>query len=287
MSQLRNHFTAYLQVQIRMMFLSWRWAAPLPVMWIIGYMMVNYLEKFQLPAFLRQPNTPPTVNIWDAFFIAFGNAHYMTFVIANLFLILVCDRLPEPIFGQLALFRLRSRSAWWLAKSFTLLLAAAFYIALSAISILSVAAWKLPVRFEWSPWIQDFPANALMPNFAVNDMSLMSTVLWIFLLDVLGFWCLGMLGQLITVLTNKFLYGYFASLLVLLGGYVACGALVNVPDWLKLLPVQRNLILTMYPYPYRDIGLGWSACYWGIGAAILFTFGVILSKRNDFGPQSH
>ncbi len=89
-------FLAFLRLQFQMLVVRWRWLLPLPVMAFLGYLMINTLKVNLLPAFLAQPGQEPVVNAWDALFIAFGNAYYMIFVIANLFLILVCDSLPSP-----------------------------------------------------------------------------------------------------------------------------------------------------------------------------------------------
>ena len=282
-----TRFLAYLQIQFQMVFMRWRWLLPIPVMVVIGYMMINYLQQYQLPDFLSQTQSTPVVNVWDALFISFGNAHYMTFVIANLFLILICDMLPEPTFAQLSLFRLRSRSAWWISKILVMFSAAFGYTILCAIVIVGTAAFKLPISFAWSSGTYGYPANVLLPNFVVDQMSLPATVGTLLLLVTLGFWTLGLLTQVITMITQKFLYGYFGSLLVLVGSYALCGSIVNSPDWIKLLPVQHNLCLTMFPYPVRDLPLGWSYLYWVVFLGIMFVAGYITSKRQDYISQQH
>jgi hypothetical protein len=275
-------FLAFFRIQCHMLILRWRWLLPWPVMAFIGYLLVNALKVNLLPEFLSLPGQPPQVNAWDALFIAFGNAYYMVFVIANLFLILVCDSLPESEFGQLALFRLGSRKTWWAAKSLSMLLAAFLYTLLCMLMVLGVASAGLPFRFEWSPRTAGYPANVLLPFFVPGQMSPLGAAAVLFGLDVLGFWALGTLVQVITLFTRRYLYGYFAALLVLLGSFALSGSLINVANVLHLLPPIRNLILTFYPYPFREVPLGWSYVYWGVVLGLLFFTGAFVSRRQNY-----
>jgi hypothetical protein len=280
-------FFTYLRLQLHMLIVRWRWLLPLPVMAFIGYLLTNVLKVNLLPDFLTQLGQEPKVNAWDALFIAFGNAYYMTFVIANLFLILVCDSLPESGFGQLALFRLGSRKTWWATKSLAMLLAAFLYTLFCMLTVLGVASIGLPFSLNWSPWTAGYPANALLPFFVPKQMSPLSAAALLFGLDVLGFWALGTLTQIVTLLTRRYLYGYLAALLVLLGSFSISGSLVNVPAVLELLPAVRNLILTFYPFPFREISLGWSFLYWAIVLGLLLTTGAIISRHQNYMAQRH
>ena len=61
-------------------------------MGFLGYLLSNaIIVRNHQPAFAGQTDGTSMVNSWDALFTGFGNAYYMTFVIANLFLLLVCD----------------------------------------------------------------------------------------------------------------------------------------------------------------------------------------------------
>jgi hypothetical protein len=106
-------------------------------------------------------------------------------------------------------------------------------------------------------------------------------------MDVLGFWALGTLMQVVTLITRRYLFGYFAAMLVLVGSFGISGSLVNVSPFLKLLPVIHNLNMTFHPYIYRDIGMGWSYVYWGAWLAILLPIGFLLSRRQSYYAQQH
>jgi len=199
----------------------------------------------------------------------------------------VCDSLPETGFGQLAAFRLASRKKWWACKSLSVFVAALIYTLACMLIVLTVASNGLPFSFKWSTWTAGYPTNALLPFFVPAQMSPLAAAALLLGLDVLGFWALGMLMQVVTLLTRRYLYGYVAGLLVLVGGLGLSAALVDVPDSLKLLPAIRNLILTFYPYPFREVSLVWSFVYWAVGLVLLFFSGNALSRRQDYLAQRH
>jgi hypothetical protein len=285
MKEASMRFFPFLRLQIHLLIVRWRWLLPIPIMIFIGYLLINALKTSQSPLF--HSSTLPTVNSWDALFIGFGNAYYMVFVIANMFLILVCDSLPETGFGQLAVFRLASRKKWWFAKNLSMLVAALVFTAICMLTVLIVASIGLPFSLNWSTWTAGYPTNALLPVFVPAQMSPLAAASLLFCLDVLGFWALGMLMQVVTLLTRRYLYGYVVGLLVLVGGLGISSSLVDVPDFLKLLPAIRNLILTFYPYPFREVPLVWSFVYWGIWLGILLFLGTAISRRQNYLSQRH
>jgi hypothetical protein len=266
-----------------MLMLRWRWLLPIPVMLFIGYLVTNFLLSKQVPNFLA--NAKPMVNSWDAFFIGFGNAYYMVFVIANLFLILVCDSLPEAGFGQLTIFRLGSRKKWWAGKSLSILAAAFVFTLICMLIVLIEASIRLPFSLGWSRWTAGYTSNALLPDLLPKLMGPLPAAALLFSLDVLGFWALGMLMQVISLLTRRYLYGYFAGLVALVGGMGVSSSLVNAPDVIKLLPAIRNLILTFYPFPFREVPIIWSFVYWAIWLVLLFSIGRAVSRRQNYLTQ--
>ena len=277
-------FLTFLKLQTRLLVIRWRWLLPLPVMSFIAYLLTNTLKNNQLPGFL--PGSGNMVNSWDALFIAFGNAYYMVFVIVNLFLILVCDSMPESGFGQMAVFRLFSRKKWWAAKSLSMLLAAFLYILICFIFILGPTSLSLSFSFEWSQ-LANYPPNILLPFFLQRQASPLEAAGILFGLNVLGFWSLGIMMQVITLLTKRYLYGYLTALLVLVGSLGISGSLVNVSPFLQLLPAVRNLILTFYPFPFREVPLFWSFVYWGIWLLFLNLAGSRISRRQNYLALRH
>ena len=277
-------FLTFLKLQTRLLVIRWRWLLPLPVMSFIAYLLTNTLKNNQLPGFL--PGSANMVNSWDALFITFGNAYYVIFVIANLFLILVCDSLPESGFGQMAVFRLFSRKKWWAAKSLSMLLAAFLYTLICFGLLLCLASIGLSFNFEWSQFA-NYPPNILLPFFLQKQSSPLEAAGILFGLNVLGFWSLGVLMQVITLLTKRYLYGYLTALLVLVGSLGISGSLVNVLPYLQLLPAVRNLILTFYPFPFREVPLFWSFIYWAIWLLLLNLAGSRISRRQNYLALRH
>jgi hypothetical protein len=276
-------FFSFLSLQIRMLMLRWRWLLPIPVMLFIGYLVTNFLLTKQVPNFLAA--SKPMVNVWDALFISFGNAYYMVFVIANLFLILVCDSLPEAGFGQLTILRLGSRKNWWAGKSLSIFAAAFIYTLTCMLMMLIFASIRLPFSLGWSTWTAGYASNTLLPASLLGQMGPLAAAALLFGLDVLGFWALGMVMQVVALLTKRYLYGYFVGLIVLVGGLGISGSLVNVPDVIKLLPAIRNLILTFYPFPFREVPIIWSFVYWAIWLILLFSIGRAVSRRQNYLTQ--
>lgn len=274
-------FKAFLRIQLHQLIVRWRWLLPLPVMGFLSYLLSNAIIVRNPPAFLSQNGAGNMVNSWDALFTGFGNAYYMVFVIANLFLLLVCDSLPESAIGQLAVFRLGSRKSWWAGKSLSMLIAAFIYTLAGMVLLLGLTSLRLGFSWEWSKfgWSGD---TILVPALFLQSSSPLATALVLFGMDVLGFWALGMLMQVVTLLTRRYLLGYLTALFVLIGSMGISGSLVNVADGLKLFPAIRNLVMTFYPYPFREVAMGWSYVYWGICLTALYLLGYILSRCQNY-----
>ncbi|MBE3143182.1 MAG: hypothetical protein IMZ61_04560, partial [Planctomycetes bacterium] len=172
-------------------------------------------------------------------------------------------------------------------KNLSMFVAAFVFTAICMFTVLIVASIGLPFSFNWSTWAAGYPTNVLLPVFVPAQMSPLVAAVLLFGLDVLGFWALGILMQVVTLLTRRYLYGYVAGLLVLVGGLGLSVSLVDVPDFLKLLPAIRNMILTFYPYPFREVSLVWSFVYWAIWLGILLFLGTAISRRQNYLSQRH
>ncbi len=281
-------FWSYFRFQLRSLILRLRWLLMLPVLGFIVYLLGNALNPSGFPIW-DNPLVPnpfgqivSDFNAWDALFIAFGNAYYMTFAIANLYLLLVCDSLPEKEFGQLALFRMGSRTKWWLAKSLSVLAAALLYILLSMLIILIGAGLRIGFDWNWSQFGTIGSNILIMPLHQIGYFPPWTIALLILALCTLGFWAFGMLMQVIALLTRRPIYGYLTAMILLIGGMGASERLINVPRQLRLLPPLRNLILTHWPYPFRQAPISWSFYYWVFLLAVLFVSGLVFSRKHNF-----
>lgn len=266
---------AFLQIQMRMYILRKRWLLPIPVMLFIGYRITNFLV-------FRSADAPgPIFNAADALFIAFGNGDYLVLVIANLFLFLVSDLLPEPAFGQLALLRLRSRRTWWAAKCLTLLVAVVAYTLLAVVIVAAFAVTAFPIEMDWSAQTSRMADMVNLPFGYPNQVSMPVALGQALLLFLLGCYGLGLLMMVVSQLTQRYLAGYLAGLFALFASYVTIMISGSMPTWTRLF-AYKHMLLAHYPYPFRDVPLSQSFLYWAIWLVFFIGMGLYLSKRQDY-----
>lgn len=281
-------FWKYLKFQLHQLMLQKRWLLIFPVMGFIAYLLSNVLTLENYPqvaevllGFGVSADDAAPFNAWDALFIAFGNAEYMTFAITNLFLLLVSNSLSESEFGHLAVFRLSSRRKWWLAKSLSMLIAAFTFVITGMLVILGYGGMKLGFEPGWSRFA-DYGANILVPFVhKIGVTTPLGLSLIVFGLCTLGFWALGMLMQVVSLASRKNILGYLSALLVMIGGLAVSEILINVPDWMKILTPIRNMILTHWPFPFRNTPIWWSFLYWAISISLLMWLGWRISQQYD------
>src|SRR5450756_2723593 len=113
MSRTRQRTLSFLRFNIEQSILRKRWLIVIPVVLFAAYIMGDDM----LVVAKNQGLSP---NIWNPLFSILGNGGVIFLLINFLFLFLISDLPVETGFGALLLFRLRSRSKWWLAKVLTL-----------------------------------------------------------------------------------------------------------------------------------------------------------------------
>ena len=269
----------YLNIQIRQYLLRKRWLLPLPVMLFIAYRSVNAIRS------LLELHSGTAANIWDVFFITFGNGWNIVLILTNLFLFLVCDLLPEPGFGQLALLRLGSRQAWWLAKCLVLAVSVIAYTLLVTGIVVAFTAFVLPVEFTWSTLATATPESLNIPLFTTRNSTAMLIVGQTLLLLMLGWFSLGLLMMVVTQWSRRFLIGYLIALVALMSSF-AVNWISNPADWAKLF-IYKHLMFNHFPLPFRDIPVPTSILYWVIWIFCLVGLGFFLSQRQDYYANRH
>jgi hypothetical protein len=265
---------AYLSIQIRQYIFRKRWLLPIPVMLFIAYRSVNAIKS------LLDLHTGTEANLWDVFFITFGNGWNICLIVTNLFLFLVSDLLPEPGFGQLALLRLGSRGAWWLAKCLTLFVAVIVYGLLTFGCVVIFASFSFPLDFSWSSLALKAPEALNIPYFTPRHATLPSVAVQVMLLLILGWFSLGLLMMVVTQLSRRFLVGYLTGLVVLFASF-AVAWISSPPPWVKLF-IFKHLMFNHFPLPFRDVPVNLSILYWVFWLLLLSMVGFILSKRQDY-----
>lgn len=264
---------SYLNIQIHQYLLRKRWLLLLPVMLFIAYRSVNAIRS------LLELHSGTAANIWDVFFITFGNGWNIVLIITNLFLFLVCDLLPEPGFGQLALLRLGSRRVWWLAKCLVLAVSVIAYTIFVTGIVVAFAAFDFPVEFAWSTLATATPESLNVPLYTPRNSAAMLIIGLILLLLMLGWFSLGLLMMVVTQWSRRFLVGYLASLAALMASF-AVNWISNPSGWVMLF-IYKHLMFNHFPLPFRDIPVHLSILYWVVWLACLSVLGLFLSQRQD------
>jgi hypothetical protein len=265
---------SYLGIQIRLVIFRKRWLLPFPVMLFIAFRSVNAIRS------LLELHVSTTANIWDVFFITFGNGWNMILIITNLFLFLVCDLLPEPGFGQLALLRLGSRRMWWLAKCLILAISVIAYAVLAVGIVVTYAAFSYSMNLDWSSLALATPESLNIPFFTPRNASAPAVIGQILLLLMLGWFCLGLLMMVVTQLSRRFLVGYITALVVLFGSF-AVSWVSNPVAWTSLF-IYKHLMFNHFPLPFRDIPVNESVIYWMFWLLLLASLGLVISRRQDY-----
>jgi uncharacterized protein (DUF983 family) len=200
-------------------------------------------------------------------------------------LFLVCDLLPEPGFGQLALLRLGSRRSWWLSKCLTLLIAVMVYSLLVFGCVWVYAAFSFPLDFRWSSLAIKAPEALNIPILTARHAALPSAAGQVALLLLLGWFSLGLLMMVATQLSRRFLVGYLTGLVVLFASF-AVAWISSPPAWVKLF-IFKHLMFNHFPLPFRDVTVNLSILYWLLWLLLLPGIGFFLSKRQDHLAMRH
>ncbi len=281
----------YLRIQIQMNLRRSRWLLVFPVVAAMAIIFSKVLLRDQGPLTLASQitetgNARALINVWDVFFATFGNAYTMGFVIANLFLVLISDLQPETGYGQLALFRLRSRVENWSAKIIALFSLAGVYVLVSTVTLIGVAAFQMPIELNWSLLAQRYGEGINLPALLPRQVGVFTALAIVISLVILGLSCLGLLAMLINSLTQRRLAGYLFVEVLLLSSIGLSTMLVNGPHWQMVLPIIRNLILPMFPFLGRGYPIWLSFAVWLVWLGIILPVGFWTTRHQDYFAHS-
>ena len=277
----------YFKLQMRMNLFRWQWLLVIPVIAIMAiiiskFMLSNQVASLSFYDFSDVENAMAPVNVWDVFFVIFGNPYTMSFVLVNLFLVLVSDLQPETGYGQQALFRLRSRFQSWMAKIAVLFSLACIYVVGSLLLIVLVSAIWFPIEWEWSQLALMYTEGINLPPLLTRQLGLFQGVGLVVSLVIVGFFCLGLLVMLINSLTHRRIIGYLLVESLVLSSIGLSSMLVNGPDWQMVLPVIRNLVLVMVPFRARGYPIWLSFAHWLVWLLILTPMIVKKMRHQDY-----
>ncbi len=229
--------------------------------------------------------TLPPVTAWDVYFAAVGNAFSMGFVLVPMFLFIVSNLQPEGAYGQMAGIRIGSRRRILTAKLLLLILLSFGYLLFVAIFVLLIArlGFGFTLTPSWSQIAFGTPDNINMISQLVKKYTMLEAFFRLNLMLFLGFFSLSLLVLVINSLSNRRLVGFFVVSLLVLMSFALAFVLVNVSGWISVLPVIRNLVLPMYPWPWRlSDTTALSILYWVIWIALLLPISIRILSRQEF-----
>ena len=273
-------FLSFVGYQLRWQLLRKRWLLPIPLVMFLAYRGINYLT-----AAGTLPSVISSVNVWDLLLVTFGNKFNVYFVFGLLFLYLVSELLPETDLGQLMLFRLKSRTAWWLGKTLTLFILTLVFVLGSAGLLAGLASMALPWEAGYSQQATLRPDSVNLPASYYTTEPLAPPFVFLsqeLILLALGLFAFGLLMLVVNQLTGRYYYGMLSGGVVLFASYMGTG-LSGPPPWAKWLPGSHLTYLSILPV--RTIPLWHSFVYWAAWILVFWLVGFVISRRKDYSSS--
>jgi len=273
-------FFTFTRYQIQSQIQRNRWLFPIVLGLLIGLRNATILQGD--PALhIMKP-----ANVWDVIFSTLGSTYFVHLVILTTFLYLIGDLLPEKSYGQLILFRLKSRRQWWLSKILTLLTLTVVYMFLFVAPVVLVGGlthgWSLDYSEQtfFNRFMSGVPANL----FAAGTEEAYITPLDLFtqtlLLIFLALFTCGLFATVITLFTSRSLFGLIGGFTFVFVSLIG-NSLSGPPSWVKFLPSHH--VAYLGSLPVRTIPVPISVLYWMIWICLLISLGFFRSlKQNIF-----
>jgi len=273
-------FFTFTRYQIQSQIQRNRWLFPIVLGLLIGLRNATILQGD--PALhIMKP-----ANVWDVIFSTLGSTYFVHLVILTTFLYLIGDLLPEKSYGQLILFRLKSRRQWWLSKMLTLLTLTVVYMFLFVAPVVLVGGlthgWSLDYSEQtfFNRFMSGVPANL----FAAGTEEAYITPLDLFaqtlLLIFLALFTSGLFATVITLFTSRSLFGLIGGFSFVFVSLIG-NSLSGPPSWVKFLPSHH--VTYLGGLPVRLIPIPISVLYWMIWICLLVSLGFFRSvKQNIF-----
>ncbi len=268
-------YRQFLFFEIDQHLLQWRWTIPIPIALFIAYIVTGRI-------LVLTANSSLVSNIWDVFFSVLGNGHILFFVLNVVLIYLVSDLPIETQFGELTMFRLRSRKQWWFSKISVLLVLVLYYLGINTIVVVMVAAFALPWQSGWSQGMLQMPTDFYL-NAQATALSPLLAILLLLILLLLGWFGLGLATICASRYFNHATAGFLFGLLLDISGLIALKA--GVPRPFEYLFVHIHLLFNLHSYsgfrsPYPPFTI--SVLYWVIWIVVFLVTGAKISLATDF-----
>jgi hypothetical protein len=277
-----HHATrSFLRFNIEQHILQKRWLILVPVVLFAAYIMSD-----EMLVVAKSQGLSP--NIWNPLFNIFGNGNAVFWMFNFLFLFLISDLSVETGFGALLLFRLRSRSKWWLAKVLTLAVAALVFAGMLLVLVGGVSSFAFPWSTSWSELTRGY-AGRILPNPAALVLSPSSAFLQLIILLVLGWFSLGLVAILVSSLTNNGIVGFLAGAVIDIAGlfmyHAEAGGVSPQYRYLHFFSFDTHFLFDFHSFGTKAsmyFPFGASIIYWAVWIALFTTIGFLLCRKKDF-----
>lgn len=273
-------FFTFTRYQIQSQIQRNRWLFPIVLGLLIGLRNATILQGD--PALhIMKP-----ANVWDVIFSTLGSTYFVHLVILTTFLYLIGDLLPEKSYGQLILFRLKSRRQWWLSKILTLLTLAVVYMFLFVAPVVLVGGlthgWSLDYSEQTflNRFMSGVPANLFATATEAAYITPPDLFAQTLLLIFLALFTCGLFATVITLFTSRSLFGLIGGFSFVFVSLIG-NSLSGPPSWVKFLPSHH--VAYLGSLPVRTIPVPISVLYWMIWICLLISLGFFRSlKQNIF-----
>ena len=273
-------FFTFTRYQIQSQIQRNRWLFPIVLGLLIGLRNATILQGD--PALhIMKP-----ANVWDVIFSTLGSTYFVHLVILTTFLYLIGDLLPEKSYGQLSLFRLKSRRQWWLSKILTLLTLTVVYMFLFVAPVVLVGGlthgWSLDYSEQTflNRFMSGVPANLFATATEAAYITPPDLFAQTLLLIFLTLFTSGLFATVITLFTSRSLFGLIGGFSFVFVSLIG-NSLSGPPSWVKFLPSHH--VAYLGSLPVRTIPVPTSVLYWMIWICLLISLGFFRSlKQNIF-----
>ena len=273
-------FFTFTRYQIQSQIQRNRWLFPIVLGLLIGLRNATILQGD--PALhIMKP-----ANVWDVIFSTLGSTYFVHLVILTTFLYLIGDLLPEKSYGQLILFRLKSRRQWWLSKILTLLTLTVVYMFLFVAPVVLVGGlthgWSLDYSEQTflNRFMSGVPANLFATATEAAYITPPDLFAQTLLLIFLALFTCGLFATVITLFTSRSLFGLIGGFSFVFVSLIG-NSLSGPPSRVKFLPSHH--VAYLGSLPVRTIPVPTSVLYWMIWICLLISLGFFRSlKQNIF-----
>ena len=275
---------AFLKYQFVHYSLRWRWLIPIPIGLCLGYWSVKVIQA--LTAAPIPSSFSGQGNGLEAFIWAFGKPEIVYFVISILWVFLISDIVPEDVFGQLALVRLGSRSAWWSGKVMQIGFSALFFGFLLVGSFFIPVLMEYPLSKEWSSMSRFDYGIGL--GYSILNGSPVQAFWDILLFLMIGWFALGLLVLVVNLITQRSWIGFLCGAIVVVCGQLGeiSGGPIGGSGLSSFFLLQNHLEFTPLWAPVRVIPEIYSWIFWLVWIIVCLAISFVISKNVGYFANS-